>query len=187
MIFFLGDGMGISTLTAARILKGQQQELLGPERALLSFEAFPNVCLARTYCLDSTVADSACSATAYLGGVKTNIGTLGVAGGVKYKNCEGQALPQNQVGPTVVDVATQSRCPPYWRGLKKAALQQVWSQRIGSQGQVLLQHIGETFHSEASASESNSSTLKLKISLKRGTFMKCSLTAKPPLSLRGSA
>ena len=39
VIFFLGDGMGISTLTAARILKGQQQELLGPERALLSFEA----------------------------------------------------------------------------------------------------------------------------------------------------
>ena len=39
VIFFLGDGMGISTLTAARILKGQQQEMLGPERALLSFEA----------------------------------------------------------------------------------------------------------------------------------------------------
>ena len=97
VIFFLGDGMGISTLTAARILKGQQQELLGPERALLSFEEFPNVCLARTYCLDSTVADSACSATAYLGGVKTNIGTLGVSGGVKYKECKGQALPKNQV------------------------------------------------------------------------------------------
>ena len=30
--------MGVSTLTAARILKGQRQKLVGPERALLSFE-----------------------------------------------------------------------------------------------------------------------------------------------------
>ena len=30
--------MGVSTLTAARILKGQGQKLVGPERALLSFE-----------------------------------------------------------------------------------------------------------------------------------------------------
>ena len=62
------------------------------------------MCLARTYCLDSTVADSACSATAYLSGVKTNIGTLGVSGGVKYKKCEGQALPENQVGQVPVVV-----------------------------------------------------------------------------------
>ena len=66
------------------------------------FQAFPNVCLARTYCLDSTVADSACSATAYLGGVKTNIGTLGVSGRVKYKKCKGQAVPENQVGGKTV-------------------------------------------------------------------------------------
>ena len=30
--------MGVSTLTAARILKGHRQKLVGPERALLSFE-----------------------------------------------------------------------------------------------------------------------------------------------------
>ena len=50
------------------------------------------------------MADSACSATAYLGGVKTNIGTLGVSGGVKYKKCEGQARPENQVGQVPVVV-----------------------------------------------------------------------------------
>ena len=57
--------------------------------------------LLRTYCLDSTVADSACSATAYLGGVKNNIGTIGVSGRVKYKQCEGQALPENQAEPSI--------------------------------------------------------------------------------------
>jgi hypothetical protein len=41
VIFFLGDGMGISTVTAARILAGQQ--LGGPgEDHSLSFDNFPN-------------------------------------------------------------------------------------------------------------------------------------------------
>ena len=55
----------------------------------------------RTYCLDSMVAGSACSASAYLGGVKNNIGTIGVSGRVKYKQCEGQALPENQAEPSI--------------------------------------------------------------------------------------
>ena len=97
VIFFLGDGMGVSTLTAARILKGQQQGLQGGERASLAFETFPEAALCRTYCVDSTVADSACSATAYLGGVKANIGTLGVTAAVKYKQCSGQNDPESSV------------------------------------------------------------------------------------------
>ena len=79
IIFFLGDGMGISTLTAARIQKGQEQGLDGGEQAELSFEQFPNVALSKTYCVDSIVADSACSATAYLGGVKGNLATIGLS------------------------------------------------------------------------------------------------------------
>lgn len=35
IIFFLGDGMSISTLTAARILKGQRQGLSGEETNLV--------------------------------------------------------------------------------------------------------------------------------------------------------
>ena len=89
------------------------------------------------------MADSACSATAYLGGVKNNIGTLGVSGGVKYKKCQGQALPENQVGQTVQEMyVTKVRCLPYWRGLKQAILQRVLSQRIGSQGLVQQQLTG---------------------------------------------
>ena len=42
VILFLGDGMGVSTVTAARILQGQLQNKTG-EESLLSFETFPYV------------------------------------------------------------------------------------------------------------------------------------------------
>jgi alkaline phosphatase len=37
--------------------------------------------------VDSQVADSACSATAYLSGVKANIYTIGVSGNVNLDDC----------------------------------------------------------------------------------------------------
>lgn len=40
VILFIGDGMGISTVTAARILKGQLQNKSG-EETVLSFERMP--------------------------------------------------------------------------------------------------------------------------------------------------
>ena len=46
VIFFLGDGMGISTVTAARILKGQLNGKSGEEDNL-SFETFPHVGLSK--------------------------------------------------------------------------------------------------------------------------------------------
>ena len=101
VILFLGDGMGISTLTAARsdilsrlsaphshvfrIHKGVTQGLEGGEQASLSFEEFPHLALSKTYCVDSIVADSACSATAYLGGVKGNRATIGLSAAGRYK------------------------------------------------------------------------------------------------------
>jgi alkaline phosphatase len=55
VIFFLGDGMGISTVTAARILAGQQ--LGGPgEEHSLSFDNFPVTGLAHTYNVNSQTA-----------------------------------------------------------------------------------------------------------------------------------
>jgi len=104
IIFFLGDGMGISTLTAARIHKGVLAGLEGGEQATLSFEQFPHVALSKTYCVDSIVADSACSATAYLGGVKGNRATIGLSAAGRYKDCETQLNPNNQVS-TIMDWA----------------------------------------------------------------------------------
>ena len=51
----------------------------------------------QTYCVDSQVADSACSATAYLGGVKNNIGTIGVTGRVKAGDCAAMNNASNHV------------------------------------------------------------------------------------------
>ncbi|TMW41047.1 hypothetical protein DOY81_013874, partial [Sarcophaga bullata] len=93
IIFFLGDGM---SLTAARILKGQRQGHTGEEESL-SFERFPYTGLSKTYCANAQVADSACTATAYLCGVKGNIVTIGVSANVQYNNCTASMDPANHV------------------------------------------------------------------------------------------
>lgn len=79
VILFIGDGMGISTVTAARILEGQEikRSPLGEENQL-SFESFPNVALARTFSANQQVSDSAPTMTAMITGVKTNEGILSI-------------------------------------------------------------------------------------------------------------
>lgn len=90
IIFFLGDGMSIPSLAAARIYLGQMHGQSG-EESHLSFETFPYIGLSKvrackayneqtlrpnynsrlhlllhfqTYCIDKQVPDSACTATA---------------------------------------------------------------------------------------------------------------------------
>ncbi|XP_050041542.1 alkaline phosphatase-like [Dermacentor andersoni] len=87
VVLFLGDGMGVSTVTAARIFKGQFTRNDSGEETVLSWEKFPYVSLSKTYGLDTQTSDSANSATAYLCGVKANIGTLGVDSTVKGGQC----------------------------------------------------------------------------------------------------
>jgi alkaline phosphatase len=54
VIIFIGDGMGMSTITATRIYKNQLKGGLGEETGL-SFEQFPFVGLAKTYEVDFQV------------------------------------------------------------------------------------------------------------------------------------
>ena len=75
VILFIGDGMGVSTLTAARILEGQLRGETGEEN-YLSFETFPNTALVKTYNVDAQVADSAGTASALNTGTKTRIGVI---------------------------------------------------------------------------------------------------------------
>jgi len=72
VILFVGDGMGISTLTAARILKGQRAGELG-EEGYLSFETFPYAALVKTYNVDAQTPDSAGTMTAMISGLKTDV------------------------------------------------------------------------------------------------------------------
>ncbi|XP_041946167.1 alkaline phosphatase, tissue-nonspecific isozyme [Alosa sapidissima] len=86
IILFLGDGMGISTVTAARILKGQLNGQSGEEYRM-EMDKFPYVALSKTYNTDAQVPDSAGTATAYLCGVKANEGTLGVSAAAVRSQC----------------------------------------------------------------------------------------------------
>ncbi|XP_072465312.1 alkaline phosphatase, tissue-nonspecific isozyme [Notamacropus eugenii] len=86
VILFLGDGMGVSTVTAARILKGQLHHMPG-EDFQLEMDKFPFVALSKTYNTNAQVPDSAGTATAYLCGVKGNEGTLGVSAAVIRSQC----------------------------------------------------------------------------------------------------
>ncbi|XP_005917934.1 alkaline phosphatase, tissue-nonspecific isozyme isoform X2 [Haplochromis burtoni] len=86
LILFLGDGMGIPTVTAARILKGQLNGQSG-EETQLEMDKFPFVSLSKTYNTNAQVPDSAGTATAYLCGVKANEGTLGVSAAAVRSQC----------------------------------------------------------------------------------------------------
>uniref|UniRef100_A0A182QKC3 alkaline phosphatase n=1 Tax=Anopheles farauti TaxID=69004 RepID=A0A182QKC3_9DIPT len=81
VVFFIGDGMSLTTVVATRMY-------LGNENMSLSFEQFPYFGLTKTYCVNRQVADSACTASAYLSGVKVNYGTLNVAASVRRSTCE---------------------------------------------------------------------------------------------------
>ena len=87
VILFIGDGMGISTITAARIYDGQKRGETGEENSL-SFEKFPNVALVKTYNTNAQVPDSAGTATAMHSGVKTRIGVLGIGPAAEKGVCK---------------------------------------------------------------------------------------------------
>uniref|UniRef100_V5H3K2 alkaline phosphatase n=1 Tax=Ixodes ricinus TaxID=34613 RepID=V5H3K2_IXORI len=87
VVLFLGDGMGIPTVTAARIYKGQRLSNRSGEESVLSWDTFPHLSLSRTYGLDVQTSDSANTATAYLCGVKANFETLGVDSRIKSGQC----------------------------------------------------------------------------------------------------
>ncbi len=65
VIFFLGDGMGMTTLTAARIYS------VG-EAGDLTIDTLPETAFIKTYSHDAQVTDSAPSMAAYMTGVKSN-------------------------------------------------------------------------------------------------------------------
>jgi alkaline phosphatase len=91
VILFIGDGMGVSTLTAARIFEGQRRGESGEENRL-SFEQFPYSALSKTYSANQQTSDSAPTAAAIVTGVKTDEGVLSIDQNVirgNYKSVAG--------------------------------------------------------------------------------------------------
>ncbi|XP_018303124.1 alkaline phosphatase isoform X1 [Mycetomoellerius zeteki] len=81
VILFVGDGMSPDTITASRIYRGG-------ETSRLAWEHFPHIGILKTYTTNQQVPDSASSATALFGGVKTNYEVVGVDANVELNNCE---------------------------------------------------------------------------------------------------
>ncbi|XP_058054022.1 alkaline phosphatase 4-like [Anopheles bellator] len=87
VIIFVGDGMGVASLSTGRIFKGQRAGRSGEEEQL-SFDTFPNTGLSKTYNTDRQVPDSAGTATAMFSGVKTRYGVVGVDYTITETNLE---------------------------------------------------------------------------------------------------
>lgn len=100
VILFIADGMGISTITAARIYDGQSRGESGEENSL-SFEGFPNLALVKTYNTDAQVPDSAGTASAMYTGVKTGIGVISQAAD-QSDTCYG---PTKNFPKTIAEIA----------------------------------------------------------------------------------
>ena len=103
VILFIGDGMGVSTVTAARIFAGQLAGGTGEEHSL-SFESFPNLALVKTYTVDRQVPDSAGTMTAIITGAKTRSGVLSVSREVARGDC---AAGLKRPLPTLLERAEQ--------------------------------------------------------------------------------
>ncbi|PSN34159.1 hypothetical protein C0J52_10039, partial [Blattella germanica] len=87
VVVFVGDGMGMATVTAARIYKGQRAGRSGEEHRL-SWELFPTVGLSKTYNVDKQVPDSAGTATALFTGVKSKYYMLGLDSRAPFGDCD---------------------------------------------------------------------------------------------------
>jgi alkaline phosphatase len=105
VILFIGDGMGISTITAARILEGQLRGESGEEHQL-SFEKFPYVALSKTYSVNQQTSDSAPTMTAIITGVKTNDRLISVDQFVKLGEPDGNIVKQHSL-KTVLEMAEE--------------------------------------------------------------------------------
>lgn len=89
VIFFLGDGMGLNTLTAARIFHaGEEGEL--------TIDRLPESAFVKTFSNDAMVTDSAAGMAAYMTGVKHNNGVISMSFGTRSiapgKDANGNAL-----------------------------------------------------------------------------------------------
>jgi alkaline phosphatase len=95
VIFFLGDGMGPVTVTAARIYKGEKQLAAAPgslvtaERAKLTMQSLAYAARVKTFSNDGQTTDSAPSMAAYMTGVKANNEVISMSSDTKAYAADG--------------------------------------------------------------------------------------------------
>ncbi len=107
IILFVGDGMGVSTVTASRILEGQMKGMSGEENSL-SFGNFPFSGLSKTYNVDAQTPDSAGTMTAMMSGAKTDVGTIGVDEDIARGDCSSVAGNELATALELAEIAGMS-------------------------------------------------------------------------------
>jgi len=103
VILFVGDGNGITSVTATRIFDGQARGGNGEEN-VLSYERFPHVALAKTYNTNMQTPDSAGTMSAIMTGVKTRAGVISLGPEVTTSECAGA---DQAVLPTLLQEVAQ--------------------------------------------------------------------------------
>ena len=95
VILVIGDGMSITTLTAARIWQGQQAGKLGEEH-FLHFEQYPYSALIKTYNSNQQSPDSAGTMSAIMTGLKTRAGLISIGPEQARATCKGSKAHQQK-------------------------------------------------------------------------------------------
>lgn len=109
VIFFLGDGMGPVTVTAARISKYK-------EEGSLTMDTMPYTARIKTFSLDAQTTDSAPSMAAYMTGVKTRNEVLSMDGNT-------QAIPYVPGADPTTNIANAvNKCPATGNGAPSKTL-----------------------------------------------------------------
>ncbi len=118
VLFFLGDGMGITTLTAARIYSvGEDGEL--------SIDQLPETAFVHTYSNDAQVTDSAPSMAAYMTGVKMNNEVISMSADTRATGADGKpyhlkydsTCPASGNGTPVPTLLEQMKAAGYGTGV----------------------------------------------------------------------
>jgi len=118
VVFFLGDGMGMTTMTAARIYKvGEDGDL--------TMDTLPESGFIRTYSNDAQVTDSAPSMAAYMTGVKMNNEVISMTADTKATDASGKAYvsgadstcPSTGNGKSVPTLLEQMKAAGYGTGV----------------------------------------------------------------------
>jgi len=107
-ILFLGDGLGQSTITAARILKGQLDGKSGEETSL-AMDTLPYIGLSKTYSVSAQTPDSSSTGTAFMTGVKTNNWVIGLTAAVNRGNCSAALEEENQLKSWLKEAQEQGK------------------------------------------------------------------------------
>ncbi len=102
IILMIGDGMGVSQITAAMYSNGNKLQL----------ERFPVIGLHKSYASDNLVTDSAAGATAFSAGVKTYNGAIGVGPDTQAVRTILEAAEANNMATGLVSTCSVTHATP---------------------------------------------------------------------------